>query len=153
MPCTATDNVYGTSHCCLATCMFLEAQQAGKPKGLVLIFLTLTPCVRCECWTSGTTRSCGRVDSAALIQTRLHAKQLCKGCCNGKKENRKDRSSLEQVSCFDVEASANMVPQTGKFALVSSYDSGKMTPDSLPFIQSAAAAARLAKAGYLRNKL
>ena len=46
-----------------------------------------------------------------------------------------------------------MVPQTGKFALVSSYDDGKMTPDALPFIQSAAAAARLAKAGSLRNKL
>ena len=128
--------------------MFFVVQKAGKPKGVVLIFLTLTPCVRCEC---GTNRSCIEIDtnSAALIQTRLHSKQPCKGCCHGKRKDAFDR----KVSCFDVEACANMVPQTGKFALVSSYDGGKMTPDSLPFIQSAAAAARLAKAGYLRNKL
>ena len=51
----------------------------------------------------------------------------------------------QQIECFDVGTCAKMAPKTDKFALVTSYV-GQVGPDSMPFIKSASAAAKLAKA-------
>ena len=51
----------------------------------------------------------------------------------------------QQIDCFDVDTCAKMAPKTDKFALVTSYV-GQVGPDSMPFIKSASAAAKLAKA-------
>ena len=54
----------------------------------------------------------------------------------------------QQIDCFDVDRCAKMAPKTDKFALVTSYV-GQVGPDSMPFIKSASAAAKLAKAELL----
>ena len=66
----------------------------------------------------------------------------CSDCCNNGQKN---------VPCADVEECAKTAPNTGKYALVLSYV-GKMGLETLPFLESARAAAELANKAALWAK-
>lgn len=59
----------------------------------------------------------------------------CYDCCNDGHHN---------VACADVDTCAKMAPKTGKYALILSYV-GQIGQEALPFLDSAKAAAELAK--------
>eukprot|EP00438_Fugacium_kawagutii_P005999 Skav236360 [mRNA] locus=scaffold3883:21077:30724:+ [translate_table: standard] len=61
----------------------------------------------------------------------------CHDCCNDGHQN---------VACTDVDTCAKMAPKTGKYALILSYV-GQIGQETLPFLDSAKAAAELAKDG------